>query len=148
MSAADGASFVCVQVPPLMVEVEVVRSEHRSVHHPLEIEDLELLAVELDEAVAAKLLEGPVDVDRGEASRVGEVVLSQREIAAAVLRASDGSQTDVELDQQMRDPLVGAALSEAESPFALGRGGHQLVPPKRLRHARVGGGKSRHFLAR
>src|SRR5690349_22129150 len=109
MSAADGASFVCVQVPPLMVEVEVVRSEHRSVHHPLEIEDLELLAVELDEAVAAKLLEGPVDVDRGEASRVGEVVLSQREIAAAVLRASDGSQTDVELDQQMRDPLVGAA---------------------------------------
>src|SRR5689334_1879274 len=107
MSAADGASFVCVQVPPLMVEVEVVRSDH----HPLEIEDLELLAVELDEAVAAKLLEGPVDVDRSEASRVGEVVLSQREIAAAVLRASDGPQPDVELDQQMRDPLVGAALS-------------------------------------
>ena len=46
--------FIGIEVPPLVIEVEVVRIEHRHVHHPLEVQDPELPPVELDEFVAAQ----------------------------------------------------------------------------------------------
>ncbi len=69
-----------------MVEVQIISVEHRSIDQPLQIEDMKLLALQLDHPVAPKFLKRPVDVDRGQSGRVGEVVLGQREVAAPIVR--------------------------------------------------------------
>ena len=101
-------------MPPVVVEMEVIRVEHRDVGDPRQIEQLELLALELDQAVAAQLLERAVDMDRRQAGRIGNVVLNQREVAPAVVRAAHRLQPQIELDEQMADPLIGAALAKVE----------------------------------
>src|SRR6476619_4340869 len=77
---------VGVELSPFMVEVQVVGVEHRHFDKTRQIEDVQLLALKFDQAVAAQLLKGAVDVNRGEAGRVREVVLSQRKVATAILR--------------------------------------------------------------
>src|SRR6476620_11830261 len=106
---------------PLMIEVKVVRIEHRHVHQALEVENPELLAVELDQPVAPQVLERPVDVNRRQAGRVRKVVLGKRKVAPPILSPADSAEADVELDQQVSEPLVGAALAQVQRPFALDR---------------------------
>ena len=73
-------------MPPFVVEMQIVRVEHRHVHQAFEVEDVELLAFELNQFIPPQFLQSPINVDRGETRGVREVVLGQRKIAAAVWR--------------------------------------------------------------
>src|SRR5438128_2207427 len=89
-SLGEDASVIGVEVSSFMVEVQIVRVEHGCVHQAIQIEDVKLFALQLDQAVAAKLLKRPVHVDSGQSRSIGKIVLGQREIAAPVLRSPDG----------------------------------------------------------
>ena len=62
-SSGTAPSGVGVEVSSFMVEVQIVRIEHRDIHHSRHVQDVKLLALQLDQPVAAQFLERTVDVD-------------------------------------------------------------------------------------
>src|SRR3546814_351657 len=73
--------------PPL--QIEIGRIELGQTLQPVPIVDRHLAVPEGDERLVAKLLQHPVDMDGGEAGRVGEVGLRQRQGIAAVVDEPD-----------------------------------------------------------
>jgi hypothetical protein len=74
---------------------------------------------ELEEFALAQFPEHPIDMDRGKAKRVGEVMLGERAFKAITINCADSLQTSRQLEQQMRGPLQGAAspyIGEMLSP--------------------------------
>ena len=131
-----------------MIEVQVIGVEHCGVDHAIEVADVQLPSVELYQAVPAQLLERAVHVNGRKAGCIGQIVLRQGEVAAAVLCPTYRLEADVEFDQKMSEALVGGALPKVERPFPLHRSGNQLVPPERLGDPRPLIRQRVHFLGR
>ena len=142
------ALVVCVEVPALMVEVQVIGVEHGDVHQSGHVEDLQLFSFELDQSVTPQFLERAINVHGRQPGRIREIVLGEREIAPPVMSSADRVQTHVEFNEQMREPLIGAALSKVERPLTLDSRGDKLVPPERLSDPRSLRRESIHFFGR
>ena len=75
-------------------------------------------------------------MDGGEAGRVRELFLGQREIEHAVLAVTVRFEPEGQLAQQMRDPRAGVAAADIDHPFAEDRRVDQGVDPHRQAHRR------------
>lgn len=66
-----------------LVEVEIPRAEIGSPNQRLPIWDRQLPSLADDQALALQTLEHSVDMNRGQADRIGELLLGERKIVAA-----------------------------------------------------------------
>jgi hypothetical protein len=105
------SSVIGVEVSSLMLEMKIVGIEHRHVFQALQIENVQLPPLKFDQSVTPQFLKRPIDVNRGQPGRIRQIVLSQREIAPSVLGAPDRPQSQVELYQQVPEPLICRALA-------------------------------------
>ena len=97
--------------------MQIIGIEAGNASSALKVRNGQPPAVQLDQTVAAQLLQRAVDVDRGEARRVGEVDLGERKVAALVADEAGGAQLEQQLAEQMGDPLAGVALADIDAPI-------------------------------
>jgi hypothetical protein len=74
-----------IELPSLVIHMQVVRVEQARPHQPDEIGNGQGLALEHDQAIGAQFLQRSVDVNLGEPGGVGKVALGQREVTAVTL---------------------------------------------------------------
>jgi len=129
-----------------MIEMKIAGIEQGSLLEPAQVGNPQLAMIKLDQAIAPQFLHDPVDMDTGHSSRVGQVILGEREGAGVAAGQPDRAQSMKQLDHQMREMLMGVSLTHAEDPFPLDRCSDQLIPGNRLADARISRGKCIHLL--
>jgi hypothetical protein len=101
---------------------------------PLWVAQCHRPALQCDQPLAAKLLEGQVHVDGREAEGIRQFRLGHRKVIAAVLSKANHLEALPHFTQQMRDPGVGRALSEGHRQLNTFACSCRCLGPERAAH--------------
>ena len=102
------------QLPP--VKLQVAGVEFGNGLEPAAVEDPDAPVFRLDQHLPAKLLDGPIDMDDGQAKAFPQLALSQREFERVAVGPANDLQPCVKLAEEMRHSRDCRAL--AESPIS------------------------------
>src|SRR5690349_7937742 len=98
------------------MEVKIGVVEVRNSLQLIKIEDFHPPALELDEAEPAKLLEGPVDVDRCQAKALAKLDLRQWKFIAVAAGQSAYPEPDIHFAKQVRHARQGRPATQRQGP--------------------------------
>src|SRR4051812_25116444 len=84
---------------------------------PLRIDEFQAALAHLDKALHAHLLQDAVDIGRGEADAVRDVLLRRREREGSTVDQTTQKKTPVQLREQMRDTGVSIATAKPDLPL-------------------------------
>src|ERR1700704_7156316 len=98
--------------------MEIVLIESGDLLQPVDIEQCELLARRRDEVVPPESLQDAVDVDRGQAERVGEFDLRQRQPDRVILAQPNRPLPPHQLAYQIGDAPASPLPSAGADAFA------------------------------
>src|SRR5918997_5284899 len=100
----------------------------------------------VDEPIGFELLDGPVDVDGGEARGVAELLLGHRQLIAELISEARDLEAKRKFTKQVRDPSTRVAAADVSDPFAENRAVDQGVVPHRAADRRALTGNADDFL--
>ena len=113
------AAFPIVAVQPAVVQIFGIEAAG-GLQRP-HVGDGEPLAFEDDQALAAQVLQRPIDVNGGQPGSVGDIELGRRKIAGKAVRQADRFEPQKHLAEEVRDAFMRAALADVDDPLAMDR---------------------------
>jgi hypothetical protein len=98
--------------------VKIVRIEAAELKEPGLVEDHDVPALQGDQVFRPERLQRSVHMDCREPKRVTKLFLSDRQLVAVTIRKPDGSQTQQQFAQDVRDPFRRLTLPDVDQPLA------------------------------
>ena len=120
---------VAADFPGRAAKQEIVLIKFGDLLEPLDIAQSQSMVGQRNQLVPPHLLQDAVDMHRGQAKRVGEFGLCQRQLDRIILTQPNRPQPPHQLAEQIGDAPACAPPSESDDAFAVDRLLLQRAPP-------------------